>query len=190
MSPPASTNPDPASTIWGVQLGSFARYSVSAPVLTTTRLGPGCECQPKLPPGAILFSKIHTSDSPLVLIWLCQVFETALACALISWNCPTAKTMLVTPVADVAAAATDAVGEAGGVADGEAGVVADDAAPGGAPPHVTRMSARVIEPSRRISVPPKGLSALWNDRRQTRSGKVQKMNLQPWEARRSLGECP
>ena len=105
-----------------------------------------------------MFSNIHTSDSPLLLIWLCQVFETALACALISWNWPIAKTVLVTPVADVAAAATEAEGEACGVADGEAGAVAEDAAPGaGAPPHVTSMSARVIEPSRRISVPPKGL---------------------------------
>src|SRR6266851_8134072 len=113
MSPPASTNPDPASTTWPVHLGSSARYRVRAPVFTTTRLGPGCECQPKLPPGAILFSRIQTSDSPLVLIRACQLLEYATDCASNWWNCPTAKTVLVIPFADVATAATEVDGETG-----------------------------------------------------------------------------
>src|SRR5437773_4583003 len=144
MSPPASTNPDPASTTWPTHLGSSARYRVSAPVLTTTRLGPGCECQPKVPPGAILFSKIQISDSPFVLISACQLLENATDCASIGWNCPTANTVLVTPFADVPTAATEADGLAD---DPVTRGVADDAAPGGAPPHVTRSSAMVIEPS-------------------------------------------
>src|SRR5438445_7423478 len=110
MSPPGSTNPDPASTICGLQLGSFARYRVKEPVLTTTRLGPGCECQPKLPPGAIRFSKIHTSDSPFVLTRACQLPEIARVSESMSWNCPTAKMVLTTPFADVATGAAEADG--------------------------------------------------------------------------------
>ena len=83
-----------------------------------------------------------------MLIRACQVPEYATVCASISWNCPTAKIVLVTPFADVAAAAGDVDGEAGGVA-GEAAPrgVADEAAGGGAPPQVTRTSARAIGPS-------------------------------------------
>src|SRR5213594_333532 len=96
----ASTNPDPASTTWPAHFGSSARYRVSAPVLTTTKLAPGCECQPKDPPGAILFSNIHTSDSPLVSTRACHLLESVFAS--ISWNCPMAKTVLVMPRWDVA----------------------------------------------------------------------------------------
>src|SRR5438093_8766598 len=96
------------------------------------------------PPGAILFSKIQISDSPFVLISACQLLEYATDCASIGWNCPTANTVLVTPFADVATAATEADGLAD---DAVTRGVGDDAAPGGAPPHVTRSSAMVIEPS-------------------------------------------
>src|SRR5216110_2664849 len=91
MSPPLSTNPDPASTTSNVQ---SVRYRVSAPALTMTMLGPGCECQPKDPSGTILFSNIQTSDSPFVLIRACQLLESVFAS--ISWNCPIAYRVLAT----------------------------------------------------------------------------------------------
>jgi len=43
--------------------------------LTITRLGPGCECQPKDPPGTMMFCNIQTSDSPFVLMRACQLLE-------------------------------------------------------------------------------------------------------------------
>src|SRR5207253_11050669 len=75
VSPPSSTNPDPAATTSGVQVGSSARYNIRAPALTITRLGPGCECQPKDPPGTMMFCNIQTSDSPFVLMRACQLLE-------------------------------------------------------------------------------------------------------------------
>src|SRR5438552_18247123 len=100
VSPPSSTNPDPAATTSGVQVGSSARYNIRAPALTITRLGPGCECQPKDPPGTMTFCNIQTSDSPFVLMRACQLLERVFA--LISLNCAMPRTVLVTPCIDVA----------------------------------------------------------------------------------------
>ncbi|HEY3127427.1 MAG TPA: hypothetical protein VGK07_10220 [Candidatus Limnocylindria bacterium] len=79
-----------------------------------------------------------------MLISACQLLEYATDCASIGWNCPTAKTVLVTPFAEVATAANEADGIAD---DAVTRGVGDGATPGGAPPHVTRSSAIVIEPN-------------------------------------------
>src|SRR5947207_15507175 len=67
-----------------------------------TRLGPGCECQPKDPTGAIEYCRTWRSESPLVLTRACQAGETVFAP--ISSNCPTAKVVVVTPEGGVASA--------------------------------------------------------------------------------------
>src|SRR5713101_4228502 len=65
-SPPGSTNPIPVVYTWGVQFGSSPSYSVTVPAVTVSRLWPGCECQPVVPPGCQTLLCTYTSDNPFV----------------------------------------------------------------------------------------------------------------------------
>src|SRR5215472_9252877 len=51
---PGSTKPVPGPYRCGVHAGSSPSYTVSVPWVTTMKAGPGCECQPVEPPGAIV----------------------------------------------------------------------------------------------------------------------------------------
>src|SRR5216683_6719200 len=155
MSPPLSTKPEPAATTSGVHVGSSARYRVRAPDLTTTRLGPGCECQPNDPPGTMTFCSIHISDSPLVLIRACQLLERVFA--FISLNGAMPRIVLLTPCIGVASTV---------------------------PPYTPTVATTTRSASTnriRISVPPWCLSAVCNHRSGRPAPKDQKMNLQTGE---------
>src|SRR6516164_11812474 len=67
-----------------------------------TRLGPGCECQPKLAPGAKTFWTMYRSEVPFVLIRACQSLVRVLAS--ISAKVPTARLVPTTPDGGVARA--------------------------------------------------------------------------------------
>ena len=73
-------------------------------------LGPGCECQPKVPPGAIRFSRMWTSVAPFVSMRACHPLETVLASRLS--NVPAANVVLDTPVPGVARAVAAMTGTA------------------------------------------------------------------------------
>src|SRR6478609_7355026 len=50
----------------GAQPGSDASYTVTLPCVITTRLGPGCVCQPLLPPASHVFCWMYMSVEPFV----------------------------------------------------------------------------------------------------------------------------
>src|SRR5437764_8705029 len=106
-SPPASMNPLPALYVCPAQLSAV--WLVTVPATTRIRLGPGWECQPVVPPGAVvdfgasLLSTTYTSDCPRVWSRACQVSAgTVCALTLNSSKSDLARIVVVRPELGVA----------------------------------------------------------------------------------------
>src|SRR6266496_3146720 len=67
-SSPESMKPEPVSYKVGVQVGSSAWYTDAVPCRTVTILGPGWLCQPIMPPGTNVLTRLWTSTLSFVRI--------------------------------------------------------------------------------------------------------------------------